>query len=390
MIGLIIALCLLPFLQIGYSYWISGHVLSALGVICFSGPENLKKLLSVALLTRIGVILGILVSTLSFPYVDNADILRAFREAICLFLIVGCMTFRVKSHPDTLGKVFTLILVIALVQLAMTIAQTFYLNRGIYFGIPQDLFVINTSTLPGALDLRYSDIRPMGTYGEPSYLSGASFAVMFGLRKAFFLDRRAAASIIIFSLVIALSRSMSGMAAVLIIWVMILKGSRYRFHVFTFALFSALAIIAFLLFSDTGASTRLLSIASGDDRSFYVRVVAPILGVPALLGQFPLGIPILKLVSKGYGLEGAFSAAELIQNGFFNILISYGVFGLPVLIHLFASSRTRANAFLVLVLMFQNGAFLTFDKFAIISIAMLLGNSIAGHRPYGRGQSSGG
>lgn len=376
MVGLCIVLILLPFLQIGYSYWLAFHMAAAAGAILLTGKSNIGRILTRDLPLRVLLMLLMVVTVIIFGGGGGADIMRSSREALCFFIISGVANHRLQRSFEQLKPVFALVLIFAAGEFLLTLVQSFYLSRGAYFGIPQELFIINAETLPTELDLVFSDIRPMGSYGEPSYLSGVAFSLLFGLRHAVLVNRRALLACVLLTFTVLISRSLSGAIAVSMLWGMILFQSKSRRVFFAVGIAATLGVGFLIAGGDSPFSSRLSSIAAGSDVSFFVRVIAPILAVPDLLIEYPFGIPFLQFVGLGSVLHGQFSTAELIQNGFFNILISYGLFGFGILLLLFLVYRTPSNIFFLMVLMFQNGSFLAFDKVALITVAMLLSNTM--------------
>lgn len=387
--GLLCALALLPFTQIGISYYASGQILVLLSLLLMS-RQNGAYLMLRDLLPRLAATYALLFSVSIYQGVGTADLTRAVREAICFFLITGMAAWKLSLNVFDYRRVVNLLYIMAICVFLLVVVQTVALGLGIYVGLPQDLFVINRDTLPDALDLIYSRIRPMGTFGEPSYLAVFSLCLIFGLRHMWQDDRRVRITITLLALVVLLSRSLSGIIWVSLLMIIILKDSRYRgYSILGLIAVAILGTLASIYF-ETGIFDRLHLIAQGRDLSFAARVGVPVLAVPELLAEYPTGIPILKFAAMPYVLDRLVPTAQLVQNSLFKFSIVYGFFGLGALAVLFYCFRRRwTNAVLLLALMFQNGSFLAIDKVALIAIAMTLSNSlqstrIGGYRPVSR------
>ncbi len=93
-----------------------------------------------------------------------------------LFCLVMLGSDSELNVPDR--GVITTITIITSGMLLLTLVQSVMLQR-MYIGIPKSFFIQNENTLPTLLDMIFARIRPMGTFGEPSYLGFYATSLIF-------------------------------------------------------------------------------------------------------------------------------------------------------------------------------------------------------------------
>ncbi|MDO6462221.1 hypothetical protein Q4485_16035 [Granulosicoccaceae sp. 1_MG-2023] len=378
-----------PFMQIGLTYYLSVHALlmvlsTGYLVRCFTRTGGVGIGFGWFLL-----LVGFMFSSILFvDGVRTEDLLRGGRELLSLIVIVlWCVAVRtqvVSLERVSVTLVRQVLLLVSTLMFFLSLIQTVFLSRGVYVGLSQDWFVINTATLPSYLDLMYSRIRPMGTFGEPSYLSAFSLILLFAIRERIFSDRRWAVIALCLTFCVLLSRSFSG-----IFW-LALGSCLYLFRI---RAYKALIWIGGLALVGTFASVlfvpevwgRAMSILSGNDPSFNIRILAPLHAVPAILAYDPFGIPPRLFHEFGGLANFSISDTVLVQNGLLNIVITYGVLGIACLVALLYFFRGGEYFWLLMVLGFQNGSFLSFDKVVMVAIA-LMGASVLSSNRVGRAE----
>ena len=163
-------LLLVPAIQLGFSYYASAATAMALLVTA----RTLGVLPNTSSITWIAVsatAAAMFLSALFIPGVTEADLWRRAREAFFFFWMIPALSV-IAIRPVTISnKIVFAILAVVILFAGIALIQASALAGGRYFGLPSEYFIQNAATLPGLLDLKYSRIRPTGTFGEPSYFA---------------------------------------------------------------------------------------------------------------------------------------------------------------------------------------------------------------------------
>ncbi len=364
---------ILPFIQIGLSYYASVGVLGALMLLWYQ-RKHLPLLLERLLLVRLAVVALMVVLTWGYP-ASGADVLRAFREAVFYFLLTGCVGWSLHQGRRDVADAASYARLFLAGMLVLTLLQTLFLSRGVYFGLPQALFTQNASAIAGELDLYYSDIRPNGSYGEPSYLGGVCLCMLFAFSPLLLKQGRANQNTGLALATVILSRSFSGV----VFYLLMLFASLWRL-VGSFATRVALVagiitVCTLVLTTENTVSSRLDRLRSGEDSSSMARVFQPMVLIPDLLTKEPTGIPMSRFMNMGYISSVGAYAEELTHNALLNLILNYGWAGLlAIAVWLCALPDLNSRIFILLLSM-QNGAVLTPDKFLLIALSMMIYNT---------------
>jgi hypothetical protein len=385
-------LFLLPFVQLGVSYYASiATAVAVLSVLCWGRFFWSRP---VSHWVSLGILSGLMfVSFLAASSADPAsDLLRIGREAVFFILICTAVrSFETQSLPKPTSRLVTLGLLIVGALTLLALVQTMFLAQQRLIGIPKSLYVQNSATIPGLLNLRYSAQRPMGTFGEPSYFGFVllSLFMMFGpLVRS---NRLAAVICLLIPLCGILTKSLSFLVffpvtAALLYWPQLSPRDRVRT--------AALAVVAAVGFAAAGsfdtAFQRIGHAANGEaDMSILIRTIVPIGVAGKYLLIHPFGLPPSRMAEALAPLSGSYgyTPAFIMDNAALNMIFSYGVIGIALLVYLLRSSRNAAVVFYLLACTQFNGALLSVDKFAVICSAAAL---FAGGRAFlssrGRGK----
>lgn len=361
-----------PFLQLGFSYYLSAQIFGVLVLslmVALMGIQRRSALFAVfgaALFS-----LKVFVELFSF---DVRELLVVMREAFCfILLVISVRQISYLAHPVMLRRYYVVFLSVCFVLICL---QYLSILHGKFIQFPTDWFVMNEKTLLGvdeALE-HGTRIRPVGFYGEPSYMA---FVMVSALVTFLSLESRIAKMIpilVVNILAFVLLGSLSGILACLIVgFVSIFTCSGYfsskrilpRFLFGGFAIGVAFAAILFF----SGSAERLSSLFSkGDlDPSIFIRFVAPVMKLSSMVDD-----------ARIFG----FSSDELISvdNSFFHLLLHYGIVA-PVLF--FVLAIYIRSFFLVLYLSLAlnfNGAYFSYDKVVVMSLTLGLSLGALLHR----------
>lgn len=363
---------LTPFIQLGVTYYVSISTLSFIGL--FLNSHIYKNILNkniyqfvivISLISFLMLINGIILSDF-----DDYYILKSLRQALFFFLICFILYSNISFNLKKFKYLINSLLIISISLLFLVLIQYFFVSKGIYLGFSEDLYVMNTGTIPSELDLLYSKIRPAGTFGEPSYLAAYLVCITFSLFKLYDWDKKAKLILILNSITIFLSMSMLGVVSILMVILYYFFKTKRNIKYKMMLIMLSVPFIFYLVLDLLGE--RINSISFGEDASYNDRILYPLKMLPELLMNHPYGFLFDTKVLNIYINEGL---SAVLHNSIFNIIFSYGVVGFVCIFILFFSAKNMHMKFLVFILMIQNGGFLSIDKAVIIILTVLIMNS---------------
>ncbi len=364
-------------LQVGYTVHLSiAGAFFLLMMIC-----GIRRLTVPALvLGLIGMVL-ILLPIIFSPVNDLADnaLYRSFREALGFFVIISLKNVRLvignKTHQRIRRSIWIIIAGLLLIT-ALQAIDIFALHSGRFF--------MSYRLFPGTIDLEncwtlascWSEfgvsrgisvlIRPAATYAEPSYLGFVVLCLVFASQKINSGNKTARNCIIFIALIIVLlAQTVSGIISLAIL--LFVVNWRYLSKNIGFIIFGAV----FLLASALLLSGRFEALLGGSDESGLIRLVYPLQVVGEVFSRgYIFGVPMdyVPLVLKDVGAQGLHTASD---NALINMFILYGVSGFAILAILFLKMDFAEIVFLLLTMQFNGGIF-SYEKVAMISLALLL------------------
>ncbi|MBF7012799.1 hypothetical protein QUC32_24545 [Novosphingobium resinovorum] len=377
-------LMLIIFIQVGYTYWLSVAVLSASILLIRLRHQLIAGFKSQPWVPFIFLLMFLpLIFERSVDF--DHDFLRSGREALfgilMLLIVIGS---RVRPLAVNMSKIAVSLGVVAAFLLTLVIIQIGALKSGVYFGLPEEAYAFGDDTIPGALDLIYSDIRPAATFSEPSYLAFICTSILLILLSFFDSTRRMLSSIVIVISVGILSRAASfvvfggGLSGIFV--TRIVKG-RNKLLILGFLALGAVATIliqATLLDGRLNVVDRVLRGGSSTgDASVFDRFFGPMYLMPEYLPTYPLGLPsslVQRAISAGAAQIGT-NGPALLMNGFFNLLFQYGFSGFIIALAFLVRRDIIVSIYLMSCMMF-NGAFFAVDKFVVISMTITIYHAI--------------
>lgn len=307
----------------------------------------------------------------------------ALRIAICLSLMFFLIGKRVEVESPSLrkylmGALITLTAAIALQRVAMIF--------GVYVNMPAFLLgqkgsgtLVDASMVDFLRATGYLYYRPSLLYAEPSYLGLVVLSLLASILAHSHKVRDAMLAGA--AVVVTVLASGSAYLAVSAVAVFIAFGASSQRATLSsrrrFGAVLGLVLAAFLAVSYLPVDQRLVLLFTAGDVSAATRLTKPLGYVQSTWTHIsPFGYPLEAVYSK-FGAMGisTYPGDAPLDNGAWNILINFGVFGILV----FAALRLRVGGwfgftYLVLALM-QNGAFGSWDKAFIIGFTCVLINS---------------
>jgi len=375
LILLFILLCL-PFIQLGISYYASFQMLAFLFLLILIPVRFFLYGVQ-----RCGVILGLMILPVFFVINSEEsthDFLKALREFLCYLPLYCALKYRkeISGSIYVNDKIRYVVSSLIVSLFFFTVVQYFFLKRGVYLSLPYDYYVRNTGTLPDQLDLIYSRIRPAATYGEPSYLgfvvTSLLVVVLRGYKKSWIKHGLIGCVV----LTVYFCQSASGQLAVFALLFINMLQSKAQLVTKIGVILGGLLLVLVAWLANVSTIERLANIMDKkQEASGYDRLAAPAIIASEVLLNRPFGIADSELAKfitskramSREALEGAFS------NGFYNLLINYGLSGL-ILLGLLIAPIWKDWLVVVYVLLTTsfNGAFLCFDKAAIITGSLFM------------------
>lgn len=301
--------------------------------------------------------------------------LREFRLAVLLAITIYLQRCQIRADfAEALLQLPWIKLTVALSVFA--IVQYIGTHAGQNFFVPAFMF---TNSDDPALGSSWADhaeehslelaIRPASLYSEPSYFG----LILLFVHLIVILRGRSTTSLIMSAGVIAVSALIaSGFAVATNVTIaMVYYNRRSAINLLIF--FTAAVAVAFFVWSLDFTPQRIQSILDGSDASTSIRIVQPFNIIAEALTQSPFGFPVTG-ASSYFVYTGELNAYSdrPFQNGFFNLILSFGLLSFPILVLLFSGSRTLIGRLFILFALFQNGAYSEVDKVVLISIVSLL------------------
>lgn len=357
-------LIVLPFIQLGFSYYASVAFLSFVIIFLLSFRTTILKKKRIIYVILFGCILFLLkTGILYFFQNDLRETLIPLREMLCFIALILISTFLSNAHINYV-KVEKILVFFLVVTLLIVIIQKILLSRGVYFGFPVNSFVANQATLNG-MDYALKNetrFRPTSFYGEPSYTSSVIFSLLTMLLLFKEVSMRTKyISIFISLLITILSDSFSGILAISLyvaLWFLQLIIQKKNFKIgISVIVISFIAVLLILFFSNE-FQERILNISRSSDESFSIRMLYPIL--------------IIQKMSFPQILFGVNSYTQLmsIDNAAYALFIHYGILSLMLLIALWRFIKDKMIIIYFAIMLSFNGTLFGFDKILIISIVI--------------------
>lgn len=349
-------------LQVGKSYYFSVFFLTfaTLSAISILSPNFDTRKTALICIGCIPFVLKGLFN--SIETADLRSIFIPFREMVCFISLFTASIF-ISSKQLSSNHVFKICLTILISFLAITAAQTFYIAKGNYLGLPPEMYVLNSETI-AAVDkalLHQSLIRPTAFYGEPSYTGWITLSTLVaGLSCK--TKKYENVLLVVVSLAIAyLCQSFAGIISIAVyLTVWFLKEARLHItdKIVSFLILLIIIISLFVLQSNNSIVVRAGSILSFQDESFDGRImsVLPLLQQMLIEGQV-WGV-------NNYGTNA-------IDNAALGLVLQYGILTIPIAISITNLTRYHLLLLYLFLSINFNGAFFRFDK--IIIFAFVIG-----------------
>ena len=374
-------LLILPFVQLGFSYYISFQVLAYILINIYLFKSRSFKRNDMIYFGYFFTFLGIYIAIAFTPGLnvyssDVRDVLRVIRESLCVstMLLVFFSTKKPGSeHIDLNSRFFIDKYVDRFIYLLCLAVGLQYIaaSMNVYLLFPTEWFVVNKpidiSRIFQEFDIKS---RVSLSYGEPSY-----FALVLAGFSAYAVSIKKY-NLWLCCLVASLfTASTFGVLSVLLIYVVSYLETKVSRTLQIWIIF-LLTLTAFVIVREF---KDLIIEAKG--ASAFIRLYAPWYLVTDVFSNIPSGIPFTQIQNH---ISGSFYAHIIalddhyvgFDNAMLNLFIIYGFFGVALIISLtyvFLFSKKSILYFLLFILYcFQNGSIFTFDKISLLSFFYIL------------------
>jgi hypothetical protein len=374
---IIVATILIPFLQMGLSFYLSIQVLAICTVLSFIGISSYVS----TFITNAGLLsVFLLTAVMTAQTVD--DVFFVFRQMSMFCLIIAALMHRPRlgGLTESLFTVKHLLIFIVFAEAVFCGFQMFYFSKGEYFAFPYDWFIINGSILERAdLALQYSTrFRPLGTFGEPSYLALVS-NLIFLIVYPYLYDQNKEKLLLLISTIAVnfLCGSLSGLVFFLII--VVLTSRRLSVgRMLASGVVVLLLMFSAIFFVEEFRSRIFDVLLAGEDRSAYVRIEVPLRMAAEVLTSGLAGVYPANIASyyQNLSAELGYDIDKISDNAFLNIIINYGWLGLFIVFGFILKYRYELADPRVAVLIFyagtQNGSLVSIDKAFLVAFMLLM------------------
>ncbi len=365
-------------IQLGPSYYASvATVALILVIVNWASPVAAGAIRS-ARFSWIVVLMPL--QLLDLPSYDrSADLLRIAREAVLFVVLVGAIIgarhaamAKLKPTPVT-----AIVAVIGFLFL-LAVVQSIMLPRGIYIGVPEAYYTLETGTIASEAALRWTadSLRPTGTFAEPSYLGFVliSLSLMLAPRLDTYRTTLPLLGLIILTGLLARSLAFVFALGLVILLPIAFQRSRNRGLIIMGAL---LGIAAALVFTPAVSILGRLFLAASSttaDYSTNVRIFAPFQTLPRYLLAHPFGAPVsvVDRVLIGFIPDTSIDVQEFRSNAFTYLFFVYGIVAALLIGLTVWCGRDLRSRLYLLICFFFNGAFFAIDKVAIIAMTIFI------------------
>jgi hypothetical protein len=381
-----ILFCLLPAIQLGLTYWISIQGLAFVLVLYAVNKRLSLEDMAICALIAAAMLTGLVfqpdMGRPTWVFMHNAF------EALGIFVIISAAKDPRWSMPDRLLKPILVAAVLGVFTLTLAQYVSYTFLKEPRFLLPSSLYATGQATnasdrlawsrLHGFL----AEVRISATFAEPSYLG---FILMCLTVLVLNSRRHSVATLGLLAALLATAALSKSASSVMMISLLVTYAYRSRLNLWT--AFGVAGIGAVLLAVaatalDFDPIGRLLR--SADPRlepSGYIRLIMPLQHVATVLTEAPFGVAwsdvptffahhasTYAMMNPVDSTTGELNGQD---NGFLNLFIQFGWTAFIVIVGVIVSIRDRfILLFLLLVAQF-NGAPLSPDKIAMISLALV-------------------
>lgn len=369
--------------QIGYSSLISIQFLMFASLVGIVGEKPFIKNINLIAICSAAIVAGQLFYFQDEQWLDS--LLRAFREILSVALLVSAKDIKWRAeylYPKI--KTAIKLLTLAILLLAALQYVTYSYNKSPLFFLPYNIYPTenvtstdNCGVLPSCwisfagnsdIDLH---IRPVAFYSEPSYVGFIVLSILMTGHNIFF-GKKYVYFITLLTTILLMSKTTSGLLVFSILLLFLNKDFFLKSKSNGAALiFCLIGLTLFTSFERISSITDMSAELSG-----YIRLVLPFIYIEEVfLSGNIFGVPPIyfqDFISKAD--IGALMNVYL-DNAILNLFIFYGVMAIVIIFCFIKNYKSIFLLYIFLCGMF-NGSIFSYDKAFIISISIILFNSL--------------
>lgn len=379
-LGVCSVLLCIPFLQLGITYYVSAQVIAFATILLMASGGVPTSIVSYVLVASAIIFFKIFATSIAGGSLH--DVLILLRDGVTYVAIfLGASGIYHTKNPSIVLRFACAFLLIGTVLVTL---QYVAILNGHFISFDKNWFITNQRTLSGIRKAlaQHSRLRPVGFYGEPSYMAFVAISMLvvclIGIRRTW-----AVALMLGVTLgMILLLRSLAGMLAYLAIaltWIAVtVKNVAIRKKLLFLILLVVLGLLLMTLIAMNPHwffSRRIEDIASLDishHSSAYIRIVVPFnLLRHALTDGHWLGLSAEEISSYL-----AKTPAITLDNAAIGLFARYGVLAPLILASLILFIRQPLLIVYLLMVLCFNGSLFSYDKVVILSIVIGYGLGI--------------
>ena len=360
------ALILLPFIQLGFNFYVSIQLIVLLLIISFISSEDLMRNLIY------GSWLSLLMTMPIFFELTSDyehELLLVARLYLGLVIVVTFLQQRknITYFNENIAKIITTICVSLFV---FTLVQQQAFSHGVLLVIPQELFIANGDTVQTQLDIDWG-ARVSATFGEPSYLSFIALTLYVIVLTNFTSSKVKTINLLALWAIIFLSSSLAGLISFTVITLIYLK-NRVDFKSFIYIAIPIIILIINIgpLLLSENIIDRIIQNTNLDiDDSTSGRILHAFELVQYAFEYSPIGLTTEQLIN--HVGENIYIGSD---NGILLMFAHFGVTAFFIFGWFFYHVKFRSNQILGIYMFMAcifNGSVFSIDKVAVIGLVVL-------------------
>lgn len=376
-------LLMVPFLQLGISYYVSPQIVGFLGMVALVLFSRLDR--RAVIFASICALIFLVKASLVFKISDIHNFLLVFREMLCFAVLL--LAIRPVSFLYRQERIDTLYIRFLLMAAILVTLQHLAIANGRFVAFPYEWFVMNKGTLEGVeLALHFeSRLRPVGFYGEPSYMAfilTSAFVVFLSYVEKW---KKILPIFVVNLFILALLGSLSGILAfmfiaLVLIYLRLFSGGGPMKSANMLVVSVLILSLLYVSLLQGEFVSRLLTVFYSDeiDPSMYVRYVGPALLIGEMIidGDWLVGYSGSEIYEHANSLN-----MGSIDNAALYLSLHYGFVAAPLFLAvlIYYVRHPLLIAYMLITLNF-NGSYFSFDKAVVMALVLGLATGAIRHR----------
>jgi hypothetical protein len=249
---IVLSIFMFPFIQFGFSWWVSISSFGCLALLIQNLRNRDKNSFKIDPATFV-VISLVAITYLWQDFGNLHTFLRTSRETMILVLLVSfTQKYLYKKSPEISLNIDRALFTVVIFEFLLVLIQFVFLRRGVWIGPSASWLSGRGNLIPTLLDLKYSKLRPSGTFSEPSYLGIICLSIQILVSRKPVDSKKNRATYFLSFLTIVLCQSKSALFFALAIFLVqggrrrLIKNRKVNTFFLPLAIFASLPLIGLL------------------------------------------------------------------------------------------------------------------------------------------------